>query len=60
VAEGADHAADAVRYGCMARPWLKSPPAPEERIRDAYSTRPPRDDWSDGDEEWVRSSVLTL
>ena len=24
-----DHAVDAVRYGCMARPWLRSPRPPE-------------------------------
>jgi hypothetical protein len=61
VAEGADHAADAVRYACMARPWTKSPPPPDERRGDdGYSTTPPHEGWDDGDYEWARSSVLTL
>jgi hypothetical protein len=61
VAEGADHAADAVRYACMARPWTKSPPPPDERRGDdGYSTTPPREGLDDGDFEWARSSVLTL
>jgi hypothetical protein len=61
VAEGADHAADAVRYACMARPWTKSPLPPDERQGDdGYSTTPPHEGWDDGDYEWARSSVLTL
>jgi hypothetical protein len=60
VAEGADHAADAVRYACMARPWLKATPQPEEPKGDAYTTKDPGSPWSDEDEEWMRSSVLTL
>jgi hypothetical protein len=32
-----DHAADDVRYGCLSRPWLKSPP-PKDEPKDAYRT----------------------
>jgi hypothetical protein len=31
-----DHAADAIRYGCMARPWLKQSVPDEAEKRDAY------------------------
>jgi hypothetical protein len=32
-----DHAADDIRYACLSRPWLKSPP-PKEAPRDGYRT----------------------
>jgi hypothetical protein len=61
VAEGADHAADAVRYACMARPWLRSTRPDETLLDDGYSTREPRSPgMADEDADWVRSSVLTL
>jgi hypothetical protein len=31
-----DHAADAVRYGCMARPWLKPSPKPKDEPKNGY------------------------
>lgn len=33
--ESEDHAADALRYGCMARPW--TPPVPVSERKDAYA-----------------------
>jgi hypothetical protein len=32
-----DHAADAVRYGCMARPWLKPDPEADEASKSGYT-----------------------
>jgi hypothetical protein len=32
-----DHAADDVRYACLSRPWLKSPP-PKDEPKDGYRT----------------------
>jgi hypothetical protein len=31
-----DHAADALRYGCMARPWLAPEPPPSDIIESGY------------------------
>ena len=38
-----DHAADDVRYACLSRPWLKSPP-PRDAPRDGY--RPASEDFA--------------
>lgn len=48
--ESEDHAADAVRYGCMSRPWRRNPPAPPTqaltwqtaRMRDVSNVDRPR------------------
>ena len=39
-----DHAVDMIRYGCMARPWLRSPRPPEMPATPTSPT--PTIDWS--------------
>jgi hypothetical protein len=50
-----DHAADAIRYACMARPWLKRTDPEIEEKRDPYQ---PMSDW--GSQEDIDRSVKLL
>jgi hypothetical protein len=50
-----DHAADMIRYACMARPWLKPEPPTKETPRNDYIAHR-HDDLVD----WMQSSVKLL
>jgi hypothetical protein len=49
-----DHAVDAVRYACMARPWLKPAPRKDEEPKSAYAP------YDLGETKYIQGSVKLL
>ena len=53
-----DHAADAIRYGCMARPWLRSARSEEDQHRLDRAYADAQEQW--GSMEQLGGSIKLL